>query len=233
MGCHAIELQCHIMLYVYARVLDGLLFALLFDAFVGFVVPVANCIGQFVDTKFARLAEKSPRWSRNMSELGGANRDILKRQLQILRKAPNQRTPEDVRAFAASLSKATFFQDLGEHEKMQVCQYLKLEGAPRDTTVFKQGDRGDKFYLILCGSVGRASAERWIFHSIECYWYEVQNVGLVLYSTSMCKYVMLMADSAQSNATWVANVQKVFQTIYKISSIFFFFQVTWLLVTLK
>eukprot|EP00435_Cladocopium_sp_Y103_P022178 s168_g5.t1 len=89
-----------------------------------------------------------------MTELGGANRDILKRQLQILRKAPEQRSPEDVRAFAASLSKTKFFQDLGEHEKIQVCRYLKLEGAPRDTTLFKQGDRGDKFYLILCGSVG-------------------------------------------------------------------------------
>lgn len=89
-----------------------------------------------------------------MAELGGANRDILKRQLQILRKAPEQRSPEDVRAFAASLSKTKFFQDLGEHEKIQVCRYLKLEGAPGDTTIFKQGDRGDKFYLILCGSVG-------------------------------------------------------------------------------
>eukprot|EP00913_Durusdinium_trenchii_P023674 g22238.t3 len=39
-------------------------------------------------------------------------------------------------------------------ERMQVCRYLKLEGAPRDSTVFKQGDRGDKFYLILYGSVG-------------------------------------------------------------------------------
>ena len=90
-----------------------------------------------------------------MAELGGANRDILKRQLQILRKAPEQRSPEDVRAFAASLSKTKFYQDLGEHEKIQVCRYLKLEGAPGDTTIFKQGDRGDKFYLILCGSVGR------------------------------------------------------------------------------
>lgn len=89
-----------------------------------------------------------------MAELGGANRDVLKRQLQILRKSPEQRSPEDVRAFAASLSKTKFFQDLGEHEKIQVCRYLKLEGAPGDTTLFKQGDRGDKFYLILCGSVG-------------------------------------------------------------------------------
>lgn len=88
-----------------------------------------------------------------MAELGGANRDILKRQLQILRKASNQRSPEDLRTFAGSI-KAKFFQDLGEHEKMQVCQYLKLEGAPKDSTIFKQGDRGDKFYLILCGSVG-------------------------------------------------------------------------------
>ncbi|CAK9117909.1 unnamed protein product [Durusdinium trenchii] len=89
-----------------------------------------------------------------MVDLGGANKDILKRQLQILRKAPNERTPEDVKAFAASLGKTKFFQDLGENERMQVCRYLKLEGAPRDSTVFKQGDRGDKFYLILYGSVG-------------------------------------------------------------------------------
>lgn len=94
-----------------------------------------------------------------MAELGGANRDILKRQLQILRKAPNQRSPEDLRTFAGSI-KAKFFQDLGEHEKMQVCQYLKLEGAPKDSTIFKQGDRGDKFYLILCGSVGRVVSKK-------------------------------------------------------------------------
>ena len=94
-----------------------------------------------------------------MAELGGANRDILKRQLQILRKAPNQRSPEDLRTFAGSI-KAKFFEDLGEHEKMQVCRYLKLEGAPKDSTIFKQGDRGDKFYLILCGSVGRGGSQK-------------------------------------------------------------------------
>ena len=37
---------------------------------------------------------------------------------------------------------------------MEVCRYLKLEGAQKDSTIFKQGDAGDKFYLILCGSVG-------------------------------------------------------------------------------
>ncbi|CAJ1390172.1 unnamed protein product [Effrenium voratum] len=87
-------------------------------------------------------------------DLGGANKEVLRRQLHILRKAPHRRTPEDVQAFAASLSRTKFFQDLGDNEQMQVCQHLKLEGAPRDTTLFKQGDPGDKFYLILCGSVG-------------------------------------------------------------------------------
>lgn len=113
------------------------------------------------------MARVSCRWDEkksldiavSMAELGGANRDILKRQLQILRKAPNQRSPEDLRTFAGSI-KAKFFQDLGEHEKMQVCQYLKLEGAPKDSTIFKQGDRGDKFYLILCGSVGRVVSQK-------------------------------------------------------------------------
>ena len=40
-------------------------------------------------------------------------------------------------------------------ERIEVCRHLKLEGANRDATLFKQGDRGDKFYMIICGSVGR------------------------------------------------------------------------------
>ena len=50
-----------------------------------------------------------------MEDLGGANKDILKRQLQILRKPPEQRSPEDLKAFAASLSKTKFFQELGDY----------------------------------------------------------------------------------------------------------------------
>lgn len=50
-----------------------------------------------------------------MDDLGGANKDILKRQLQILRKPPEQRSPEDLKAFAASLSKTKFFQELGDY----------------------------------------------------------------------------------------------------------------------
>ena len=58
-----------------------------------------------------------------MVDLGGANKDILKRQLQIIRKAPNERTPEDVKAFAASLGKTKFFQDLGENDACHILEW--------------------------------------------------------------------------------------------------------------
>ena len=54
------------------------------------------------------------------------------------------RVPED----------ASWGSERAAEERMEVCRYLKLEGAQKDTTIFKQGDPGDKFYLILCGSVG-------------------------------------------------------------------------------
>ena len=62
-----------------------------------------------------------------MADLGGANKDILKRQLQILRKPPDQRTPEDVKAFAASLSKTKFFQDLGENDAWHLISMRMLQ----------------------------------------------------------------------------------------------------------
>ena len=70
-------------------------------------------------------------------------------------------------------------QDLGDNEQMQVCQHLKLEGAPRDDTLFKQGDPGDKFYLILCGHLERV---QWVSSARQVYqkpfWSLKQNFAL-------------------------------------------------------
>jgi len=82
------------------------------------------------------------------------HKGVLKSQLQILKKPSARRSDQDLKALVSSFSRVKFFQELAENLQIQVCRFIQLDKAIRDTAVFKEGEAGDKFYLILSGSVG-------------------------------------------------------------------------------
>jgi len=79
---------------------------------------------------------------------------VDKQQLRILAKPPNRRSPEDLNKLVTSFKEVAVFKTLEHAVRTQVCRGLVLEHFPTDTTIFKEGDPGDKFYIILSGSVG-------------------------------------------------------------------------------
>eukprot|EP00930_Biecheleria_cincta_P046426 TRINITY_DN3200_c0_g2_i2.p1 TRINITY_DN3200_c0_g2~~TRINITY_DN3200_c0_g2_i2.p1 ORF type:complete len:1950 (-),score=398.97 TRINITY_DN3200_c0_g2_i2:154-6003(-) len=86
-------------------------------------------------------------------------REQVKRQQQILKIPSSRRTEKDLNAMLASFSQVTFIQDLAPNERTEACRYMQVDYASKDQVVFRQGDVGDKFYLILFGSVGVFTSE--------------------------------------------------------------------------
>eukprot|EP00929_Paragymnodinium_shiwhaense_P078681 TRINITY_DN40803_c0_g1_i2.p1 TRINITY_DN40803_c0_g1~~TRINITY_DN40803_c0_g1_i2.p1 ORF type:complete len:2366 (+),score=488.22 TRINITY_DN40803_c0_g1_i2:238-7335(+) len=78
----------------------------------------------------------------------------LRQQLQLLRLPPHKRTNEALKRLVASLSHVKLFERLEDSVKLQVCRHLKFTRCDADSIVFREGETGDKFYIILSGSVG-------------------------------------------------------------------------------
>eukprot|EP00347_Sterkiella_histriomuscorum_P015778 403355716 len=76
--------------------------------------------------------------------------------IQILKKNPEQRTEKDLNTLAPMLKEIRFFKERGEietHHLIDLCQALRYEFCEAGKFVFKQGDYGDCFYVILRGRV--------------------------------------------------------------------------------
>ena len=77
----------------------------------------------------------------------------------FLKKAPNTRTKEEIKLAAKYLSEHyQYFIKLKEAKESEkkiekIVKYVKLEIFLEDETIIKYGEFGDKFYIILKGSV--------------------------------------------------------------------------------
>mmetsp|Transcript_67787 Transcript_67787/g.220662 ORF Transcript_67787/g.220662 Transcript_67787/m.220662 type:complete len:1456 (-) Transcript_67787:653-5020(-) len=79
---------------------------------------------------------------------------LLHKNLAILRRPPNRRSVDDLRKLVDSFIQLSFFKDLEPQIRTQVCRFLKLEQMAEDNLVFREGEPGEKFYIILMGSIG-------------------------------------------------------------------------------
>jgi CRP-like cAMP-binding protein len=82
----------------------------------------------------------------------------LNQVMDILRLAPHNRKNSDVLKLMDLTANIEFFKKVSEEEKtkevhMSCCQVMGLEEFPADAAIFKYGDIGDSFYIILKGSV--------------------------------------------------------------------------------
>jgi CRP-like cAMP-binding protein len=73
----------------------------------------------------------------------------------ILNKPSNSRTGEDIREIAAQIYNIKFFESLRENKPVfgECCAYLTYECFGPDEFIFKLGDYGDKFYILIQGEV--------------------------------------------------------------------------------
>lgn len=79
----------------------------------------------------------------------------LKGQVQhILKRPPHRRTLGELGRLASVFGKLNFFKELDATVRQQVCRHLKLETVPANTHIFREGEPGEKFYVIVSGSVG-------------------------------------------------------------------------------
>ena len=70
-------------------------------------------------------------------------------------KGPEYRTDRDLHLIAPFVKEVEFFKkrNIQGNDIVQVCQELKYEYFGKGEAVFKYGDIGDKFYVILRGEV--------------------------------------------------------------------------------
>jgi hypothetical protein len=75
--------------------------------------------------------------------------------IQILKKNPEYRTEKDLTLIEPLIKEIKFFKDREIHGQhlQEICMELKYEHMNRGDFVFRQGDYGDKFYIILKGKV--------------------------------------------------------------------------------
>ena len=70
---------------------------------------------------------------------------------RILRQQPLSRSAEDIRFLMEFTATVKFFQELGRETHFQCCQYMRYEFTPKGSFVFRKGDSGSAFYVILDG----------------------------------------------------------------------------------
>ena len=103
-----------------------------------------------------------------MAVQGGGNKwNVASRSLQfvsnLLRKKVqtalgrdgHERTEHDVRGIVKFVEEVSFFKQFPPDQRYRLCQVCKLEtSGARGTDLFRYGQHGDKFYIIVSGSVG-------------------------------------------------------------------------------
>ena len=81
-----------------------------------------------------------------------------KRIQLICEKPASARTQQEIFELAELTQHVEFFKQLinsnGAEAHLKCCKYLLYEKHPQDTYVFRKGEKGTKFYIILEGNVG-------------------------------------------------------------------------------
>ena len=112
--------------------------------------------------------DESPHKSAQRSTVPGAELDAWKKipgfselpwmvqvQLRVLAKERRQRTTEDVHSLLPNLKESQFFVERGfdDQSMLKILASASYQTVEAGDWVFKAGDPGDRFYLILHGSV--------------------------------------------------------------------------------
>jgi len=89
-----------------------------------------------------------------MSHVGSPTATALR--LNAIRDAceshPDSRTDDDISTILEFVRDVKFFSQLTTIQQQMLCQMMTLETFQADDTIFKFGEFGDKFYIILSGS---------------------------------------------------------------------------------
>ncbi|CEM38208.1 unnamed protein product [Vitrella brassicaformis CCMP3155] len=64
---------------------------------------------------------------------------------------PGQRNAEEVQAILAFMKSVEFFRSLAESQQLHLCQRVTCITFPKGGVLFKRGDKGDAFYIVLSG----------------------------------------------------------------------------------
>ncbi|KAM3138542.1 hypothetical protein pb186bvf_009294 [Paramecium bursaria] len=86
------------------------------------------------------------------------HQDRLKIVIQILtNKLPENRTNEDIQILVHALQKLTFWQKLNQISETNIlhdyCKHLRLEQFKENTIIYKEGEYGEIFYILLNGQL--------------------------------------------------------------------------------
>lgn len=88
--------------------------------------------------------------------LAPAQTSLLQQVIQTLQDPPNRRREPQLLQLASFLSHLKFFNGLDERTEVvrACCKQLTHEAWQKGDVVFRKGDPGDKFYIILAGTLG-------------------------------------------------------------------------------
>ena len=74
------------------------------------------------------------------------------KQRRALTKPADERTEEDFESLDEILGDVKFASSLPYAKRLEVCKAMLYEKVPKSTMLFKEGDVGEEFYIILSGS---------------------------------------------------------------------------------
>eukprot|EP01017_Pseudomicrothorax_dubius_P042372 TRINITY_DN6902_c0_g1_i4.p1 TRINITY_DN6902_c0_g1~~TRINITY_DN6902_c0_g1_i4.p1 ORF type:complete len:286 (+),score=73.20 TRINITY_DN6902_c0_g1_i4:65-922(+) len=89
-------------------------------------------------------------WGRNNRKAAFLEAEILK---QVLTKVPEERDEKDMKLLASCTENCQFFIDIGKEVHMKLLRVMTYEQMEKDEIVFREGDSGTKFYVLLKGTV--------------------------------------------------------------------------------
>ena len=131
-----------------------------------------------------------------------AEKQVAK-SLPILKKDPKDRNDDDINSLLDLVRGVKFFEELSLHLRFSVCRVMKYKMLCAKKIVFRQGDAGNSFFVILRGSVDILVRHRGIKYT-ACSLYPGQSFG-----------ELALINSAPRSATVRATMDSEFVVIEK------------------